>query len=447
MNSTGGRLNTAQGAAVSIGAVLGTGVVGLPALGAHIAGPASLIAWLALIILSIPLASTFASLGARYPDAGGVSTYVRRAFGARAAAVVGWCFFFAVPTGAPAAALFGGAYVASAFGGGRRTELLTCAALILIVTATNFGGIRLSGGVQLTLAATLVTLLVVTTVLALPHGHVANLHPFAPNGFGAIFPAAAVLVWGFAGWEAVTSLAADFRRPDRDLRRATAIAILVVGVLYLAIAATSILVLGPEAGSNPAPLSELLGIAVGGPVKKITAVVALLLTIGAMNAYFAGASKLGAALGRDGALPAWFAKGSEVGEVPRRSLSVIAVLSAVALAIVAFGNVGSRQAVLLTTGSFVLVYILGTAAAIKLLPGRTWARWAAIIAFASSIGLAIITGVYVVWALVVAGAALLYNRRRRRLDAPKDSGSVLSAEAAVGDGAPDVLAPARSDNT
>ncbi len=166
----------------------------------------------------------------------------------------------------------------------------------------------------------------------------------------------------------MTSLAADFRRPDRDLRRATAIAILVVGVLYLAIAATSILVLGPEAGTSSAPLSELLGIAVGGPVKKITAVIALLLTIGAMNAYFAGASKLGAALGRDGALPTWFAKGSEVGEVPRRSLSVIALLSAVALAIVAFGNVGTRPAVLLTTGSFVLVYILGTAAAIKLLP-------------------------------------------------------------------------------
>ncbi len=188
MNSSGGRLNTAQGAAVSIGAVLGTGVVGLPALGAHIAGPASLVAWLALIILSIPLASTFASLGARYPDAGGVSTYVRQAFGARAAAVVGWCFFFAVPTGAPAAALFGGAYVASAFGGGRRTELLACAAIILIVTATNYGGIRLSGGVQLALAATLVVLLVITTALALPHGHLTNLHPFAPQRLGSDLP-------------------------------------------------------------------------------------------------------------------------------------------------------------------------------------------------------------------------------------------------------------------
>jgi amino acid efflux transporter len=60
------------------------------------------------VILSVPLAGTFAALGARYPDAGGVSTYVRYAFGPRAAAVVGWCFYFAIPAGASAAAMFGG---------------------------------------------------------------------------------------------------------------------------------------------------------------------------------------------------------------------------------------------------------------------------------------------------------------------------------------------------
>src|SRR5258707_11934674 len=118
-------MTTVQGAALAIGAVLGTGVVALPALGAQIAGPASLLAWIALVVLSVPLAGTFAALGARYPDAGGVSTYVRRAFGPRAAAVVGWTFYFAVPVGAPPAAMFGGAYVSAVLGGGTRTTLIT----------------------------------------------------------------------------------------------------------------------------------------------------------------------------------------------------------------------------------------------------------------------------------------------------------------------------------
>ena len=136
------RLSVTQGAAVSVGAVLGTGVISLPALGAQVAGPASLVAWRALVLLSVPLAMTFATLGARYPDAGGVSTYLRRAFGGRSAAVVGWCFYFAIPIGAPAAGFMGGAYVAAAFGGGTRTVLLTTAGLTFSTRSAKESGAR-----------------------------------------------------------------------------------------------------------------------------------------------------------------------------------------------------------------------------------------------------------------------------------------------------------------
>ena len=39
--------------------------------------------------------------------------------------MVGWCFYFAVPVGAPAAAMFAGHYVADVLGGGPRTALAT----------------------------------------------------------------------------------------------------------------------------------------------------------------------------------------------------------------------------------------------------------------------------------------------------------------------------------
>jgi amino acid efflux transporter len=403
-----------QGSAVSIGAVLGTGVIALPALAAQIAGPASLVAWLALVALSAPLAATFAALGARYPDAGGVSTYVRRAFGRQPAAMVGWWFYLAIPVGAPPAALFGGAYVAAALGGGSRTTYLTAALLILAVTAANAFGVYVSGRVQLGLAALLVVLLVAATIVALPHARLANLTPFAPHGWFAVGSAAAVLVWGFAGWEAVTHLAADFQNPARQLPRSTAIAGVVVGVLYLAVAATSVLVLGTATGSSEAPLAELLEIGVGGPVKLVTAAVAVLLTLGTMNAFFAGAAKLGSALGRDGAFPRWFAHGSQAGDVPRRSLAVIAVLGMAILGVVALTGSSTKVLVLLTTGSFVFVYIFGTAAAIRLLPKRSWSRRAAVVAFVCVTGLLVLTGWYVLWAVGVALAALAYDRFAHR---------------------------------
>jgi amino acid efflux transporter len=408
------RLSVSQGAAVSVGAVLGTGVISLPALGAQVAGPASLLAWVALVVLSVPLAISFAALGARYPDSGGVSTYVRRAFGDRSAAVVGWCFYFAVPVGAPAAGFMAGAYVAAAFGGGTRTVLLTTAGLLLTVTVMNAFGLRISGRVQLGLAILLVSLLLVATVAALPHARLSNLEPFAPNGYLAIAPAAAVLVWGFAGWEALTSLAADFKRPDRDVPRATVIALVVVAVLYLGVATTSLATLGAATATTEAPLAELLAIGVGGQVKVITAVVALLLTLGTMNAYFAGGAKLGAALARDGALPSWLARGSQTGEVPRRSLALGASISTAAVIAAATLHISTRQIVLLTIGAFVIVYVLGTAAAVKLLPRRTWSRRSAVIALASSLVLLVMVGPYLLWPLTVAVLALIYQARRRR---------------------------------
>ena len=409
-----GRLTTLQGAALTTAAVLGTGVISLPALAASTAGPASLVAWVLLVLLSIPLAATFAALGSRHPDAGGVSTYVRLAFGPRAAAVVGWCFYFSIPLGAVPAASFAGDYVASSAGGGRATRIATIVAVIAFVAVLNAFGVRLSGRVQLGLTAVLAGLLVVTAAVAAPHARLHNATPFAPHSWTAIGPAAAVLVWGFVGWEAVSGLTAEYRRPRHDLPRATALAVVVVGVLYLAIAAMTIFVLGPAAGTSKAPLADLLAAGFGHSARGVTTVIAVLLTVGTVNAYFAGAAKLGAALGRDGSLPAWFAHGSSSGEVPRRSLSVLVVLCAVSVALSAGFDVDVKATVLLITGAFTLVYVLATASAVRLLPRHSWPRFAAIVSLACSAALLALTGVHILWGLGLALAALCYEYWRRR---------------------------------
>ncbi|TPG19607.1 amino acid permease [Pedococcus bigeumensis] len=425
-------LSVPQGTALSIGAVLGTGVITLPALAAGIAGPASLVAWAALVLLSIPLASTFAAMGARFPDSGGVSTYVRRAFGPKASAAVGWCFYFAVPVGAPPASLMAGGYVSDAVGGGRTVTVTVAASLIVGVALMNAAGLRLSGRVQLGLTAVLATLMLFTIVAALPHARIVNLQPFAPHGWAAVGSAAALLVWGFAGWEAVASLAGDYRRPARDVPLATAIALGVVGTLYLALAATSLMVLGPATGSSEAPLSDLLAAGVGGEVRIVTAVVAVLLTVGAMNAYYAGGSRLGAALARDGALPAYLAKGSGAGEVPRRSLALIAVQSVLWLAATEVLHLGLTPLMLLATGCFTLVYVLGTGAAVRLLPRGTRAWWTAVVALTSVLGLLAMNGWHVGWALGVAAAAVGYQTwsARRRVVAGFAHDAQGDAEAA-----------------
>jgi amino acid efflux transporter len=85
--------------ALYIGAVVGAGVLILPGAAASMAGPASVVAWVFDATLGVPIALTFAALASRFPDAGGVASYVSRAFAPGAGTVIGWFYFFATATG------------------------------------------------------------------------------------------------------------------------------------------------------------------------------------------------------------------------------------------------------------------------------------------------------------------------------------------------------------
>jgi amino acid efflux transporter len=340
-----------------------------------------------------------------------VSTYARRAFGARAATVVGWCFYFAIPIGAPTAAGFGAAYVADALGGGRETQLVATAGLLLLVAAMNWLGLRVSGRVQLVIAGVLALLLAGATLVSLPHAELGNLTPFAPHGWLAVGSAAALLVWAFAGWEVVTSLSAEYRNPARDIGRATAVAIAVISVLYLGVAFATVAVLGDHPGN--APLSDLLVLGFGETARPVITVVAVLLSVGALNAYFAGGARLGAALARDGSLPAWLAHGSTAGEVPRRSLSVVAAGAMTSLAVITVGDLSLNAPLLMTTGAFTLVYAVGTASALRLLPRGTWARRGAGVGFVATLGLLVLTGEHLLGPALIGAGALAWTAWRR----------------------------------
>jgi amino acid efflux transporter len=112
-------------------------------------------------------------------------------------------------------------------------------------------------------------------------------------------------------------------------------------------------------------------------------------------------------------LPAWLAHGSQAGAVPRRSLALTIACGGAGLMVAAITGVDTAPLVLATTGSFVAVYALGTAAAIRLLPRGSGGWWTAVLAFITVLVLVATTGVYLVWPAVVGLAAMLYVRGGR----------------------------------
>src|SRR6516162_5811849 len=108
-------LSVPRASALYIGALFGPGLLLLPGLAAQQAGPASIIAWVALLGLSAIFATVFAALGRKVPGAAG---YAAAGLGRRAAAMTRWWFLAGVIAGAPIVCLIGASYVTAMTGGG-----------------------------------------------------------------------------------------------------------------------------------------------------------------------------------------------------------------------------------------------------------------------------------------------------------------------------------------
>src|SRR5580693_2269254 len=169
-------------------------------------------------------------------------------------------------------------------------------------------------------------------------------------------------MFSFAGWEAVAPLTTRFADPARQLPRAVAIALAVTTVLYLGLAVATISVLGPSAATD-IPLAALLSHAIGTAGPDAAAVAAIVLTLGAANAYINGAAAL---------------TGQLVHSAPggRRSAPMIRLLAAIGLAglllISLYGLriVGTAALVAVPTVLFLTVYLGVMAAAVRVLRGR-----------------------------------------------------------------------------
>ncbi|MEZ5190325.1 MAG: amino acid permease [Schumannella sp.] len=413
-----GSIGLAPASALYIAAVLGTGILVLPGLAADAAGPAAVLAVAAVVLLSIPLAGTFAALAARYPDAGGVATFVRLALGETAARATGYWFFFGVAFGAPVVASLGGENVVAALGLPRGLVPVIGLAFLVATFILAAFGLRVSGTVQLVLSALLVVIVVIVVASAVPAAEPAQFAPFLPHGWAGVGVAISLFVWAVAGWEAVTHIAAEFRNPSRTIPLATAIAVGVVGVAYLALQIATIAVLGADEPSSAVPLIDLVAITLPGVGPLIVGIIAGIVVVGVLNAYLPAFANLGASLGRDGHLPRWFAKGADAGEVPRRALALFAALMVIYVGAFFAFRIDLATFILIHTSSMVAIYAVGTFAAVRLLPRFSAGWWMALVSVILCAGLVVLAGWHLVlpagFAVVAIAVTVIRRMRARR---------------------------------
>jgi amino acid efflux transporter len=400
------QLSTLRGAALYIGALLGPGLLLLPGLAAAEAGPASVLAWTGLLVLSALFALVFAALGRSFPSASGVTGYVTAGLGDRAGRATAWMFLAGVVAGAPVVCLIGAGYLTALAGGGQLARAGVAALLLLVVLTLAAFGLRTSSTAQLLLVGLLVTVVGVAVAGSAHATRAANWVPFAPHGWLSVGHAAATLMLSFVGWEAVAPLTTRFTDPARQLPRVMAIALAVTTVLYLGLAVATIGVLGSGAGTL-VPLAGLLRTAVGPAGTAAAAAAAVVLTLGATNAYINGAAAMASAVFRLSTArprPAQVGRDAAGDAGPHRPatrlLAAIAACGLLLITAYGLGLASPASLVAVPTTLFLGVYLGCMAAATRVLPGR--ARWAALPA-----GLAVLVMLgYCGWALAIPAVVI-----------------------------------------
>ncbi len=421
-----GGIGIVQGTALYIASVLGTGLLVLPGLAAAVAGPASIVAVIAVIVLSVPLAGTFAVLAARYPDPGGVASYVRRALGDTAARMTGYWFMFGVCAGAPVVAVLGAEYVVAVAAIDREMVPVIALAILVPPFAANAFGVRVAGWVQFVLTALLLAVVVGVVSLAAPAVEPQNFEPFLPHGWAGVGTAISLFVWAFAGWEVGTHISGEFRNPRRAIPIGTAIALVVTGACYLMLQIVTVGALGDAAREGAVPLLELARIGAPGFGAAAVGAIAAIVALGVMNAYLAAFAKLGASLAVNRDLPRWFSSGVESGGIPRRALALTGVVVLGYFGLMILAGLDLTPFILVHTSSMVAIYAFGMVAAVRLLRRGTLGWWMAVIAAVLCAGMLVLAIRSLLPAVALAVTAVVVTIVRR-VRASRDAASVMDA--------------------
>lgn len=374
-------LTWVQGTPMTIGAVLGSGILILPAVTANISGPAAIVAWLVMSLLSFPLSLTLGGLAAKLPHAGGIVAYARAAFGPSFGGMVGWLFLGTIPIGVPIVALIGANYLGQVTGMTHAEITMTAALLVATSVALNIRGIKISGWVQVLVITFIGVLLAISVIAAAPHVKATAFQPFAPHGWSSVGLAAVMIFWCFVGWEMIAHLAEEFKFPSRDVPLSLSLAAFVIALLYLAVAVVTIGTHAYGGDVELAPLGTLVGIGFGQMASSFTAVLALLIAFATIHTNIAGFSRMLYAQAREGDFPPFLGRIHRLYGTPVGALSTLAVFFALVLLVYFTFQPNLGAVIEWPSAIFIALYIITALAGLKLFQRGSTNWWLSAISF------------------------------------------------------------------
>jgi len=366
------KITVIHGVGMLVAALLGSGVFIIPAIAASVAGSWSLLAWLIMGILILPIVFTFASLGKKYPHAGGTAYFVQLAFGDKAARIVSWLFIWVVALGAPVIAITGANFLANgltALGlidGSSKQVLFLCAMLMLSLTLIfNLFGLKSAAIIQSLLSVCIVSCLIFVSINS-QYSQAFHL-PDTPFQLSNLALSATYILWCFLGIEAIAHIANDFKNPQRDFPLTIIIGIVITLIVYTLISLSLLQMhfYGDES-ANLNSVIDLVKLSLGERGYMLVSFSGFLTCYISISLYFVGFSRLLLSMAEQQQIHSHFAKTNRFA-VPYWGLSCATLITIVMLLNYRYSGLDLEGLIAYANGLFILIYLAACVAGIKLL--------------------------------------------------------------------------------
>ncbi len=321
---------------ITINSIMGTGIFFLPAVGAATSGPASILAWAFMCVLSIYIAMCFAELTSMFPKSGGIYEFCKQAYGRWLSFIIGWGTIIA--GNITIAMLVVGAIqyllpVQLPF-----VKIGLCLFFIFAFNYIAFKGMETSAFMLVTFAFITLISLLGLVIPGLFHINPGNYTPFFTFPISAILVTTFLIAETFFGWETATFLAEETKDGEKVMPKALIVGTIIICVISLLFVIIALGAIPWETfGASKAPLADLAFLFYGPWGQKAFTLLVYLAIIGSVAGWIVSAPRLILAMAKDKLFLAQFGAIHEKYSTPYKAILFQTVLTTI-LVIVGAGS-------------------------------------------------------------------------------------------------------------
>jgi basic amino acid/polyamine antiporter, APA family len=339
------RLGGWDAVSIIVGIVVGTAIFRSSTdVFQNVGGPMSAMAmWLLGGVLTLCGALTYAELATSYPRDGGDYEYLSRAFGPWCGFLFAWIQLTAVISGNIAIMAYAFAdYGLRLWPGLQPQAVWLTIAPVAVLSLLNTRGVVAGKVAQNILTAAKVLGLGAVVAAAIwageakPQAVAVTANGSSANDAATNYGLALLFVlYAFGGWGHAVFVAAEVRDQRRSMPRALVLAMLGITLIYSAVSAAYLHVLGFDgARHTPTPATDVLEQVVGAWGGRAISALVMLSALGAINGMILTGTRVYATWGSDYPAFGWLATWNRRTSTPTRAIAVQAVVAVLLILLV-----------------------------------------------------------------------------------------------------------------